>query len=281
MLSPLSPEEDPADILELVNKARLVLEMPALRKLPSGIPETSRKCVLGRSLGVDILLDDCNRAYALLLRYHQASRLARAWAVARPCGMWNDWAVQLPGKLNRFVHEFDSRCYPALELLEPPASAVVSGDLRHLRFEWAAEHTKVVDLLERARSTCERAVQARNQPDRATLLELAKQTSSACERARNTATDWVDEHPTIIGLLRKACELSGKVQEAQNEPLEAHSTVVDLLKRARLACDRAQQIHAATEQISARIIADAWLTYPAPTRPGSDSEATQSRRNNQ
>ena len=176
----LSPEQNPDSvILELVNKARVVLEMPPLRKLPRGIPETSRKCVLGRSLGVEVLVDDQDRAYALLLHYRAACRLARVWDVARPCGMWNGWAVLLPGsrELNRFVHEFDARCYPHLASAASEAKASeakaseakaseakdgVRSELRHSRFDWAAEHTRVADLIERAGEACGRAQAVRS-----------------------------------------------------------------------------------------------------------------------
>ncbi len=164
----LSPEQNPDSvILELVNKARVVLEMPPLRKLPRGIPETSRKCVLGRSLGVEVLVDDQDRAYALLLHYRAACRLARVWDVARPCGMWNGWAVLLPRELNRFVHEFDARCYPHLASAASEAKASeakdgVRSELRHSRFDWAAEHTRVADLIERAGEACGRAQAVRS-----------------------------------------------------------------------------------------------------------------------
>ena len=159
----LSPEQNPDSvILQLVNKARVVLEMPPLRKLPRGIPETSRKCVLGRSLGVEVLVDDQDRAYALLLHYRAACRLARVWDVARPYGMWNGWAVLLPWELNRFVHEFDARCYPHLASEASEAKDGVRSELRHLRFDWAAEHTRVADLMERAREACGRAQTVRS-----------------------------------------------------------------------------------------------------------------------
>lgn len=159
----LSPEQNPDSvILELVNKARVVLEMPPLRKLPRGIPETSRKCVLGRSLGVEVLVDDQDRAYALLLHYRAACRLARVWDVTRPCGMWNGWAVLLPRELNRFVHEFDARCYPHLASAASEAKDGVRSELRHSRFDWAAEHTRVADLIERAGEACGRAQAVRS-----------------------------------------------------------------------------------------------------------------------
>jgi hypothetical protein len=159
----LSPEQNPgSEILELVNKARVVLKMPPLRKLPRGIPETSRKCVLGRSLGVEVLVDDQDRAYALLLHYRMAGRLARVWDVARPHGMWNGWAVLLPWELNRFVHEFDARCYPHLASEASEAKDGVRSELRHLRFDWAAEYTRVADLIGRGREACDRAQAVRN-----------------------------------------------------------------------------------------------------------------------
>ena len=153
----LSPEQNPdSEILELVNKARAVLEMPPLRKLPRGIPETSRKCVLGRTLGLEVLLSDQDRAYALVLKYHTAWRLARVWGVARPYGMWNGWAVLMPPQLNRFVHEFDEHCYPHL-ISASEAKDGVRSELRHLRFDWMAEQTRVADLLMRAQQACDHA----------------------------------------------------------------------------------------------------------------------------
>jgi hypothetical protein len=111
----LSPEPTAcSEILEFVNAARVALEMQPLRKLPRGIPETSRKCVLGRSLGLEILLDDQDRAYALVLGYRSASKVARVWGADLPHGMWNGWAVLLPPELNAFVREFDAQCYPHL-----------------------------------------------------------------------------------------------------------------------------------------------------------------------
>jgi hypothetical protein len=159
----LSPEQNlSSDILESVNQARLVLEMSPLRRLPRGIPVTARKCVLGRALGLEILIDDQDRTYALLLKYRTACSLARVWGVARPCGMWNGWAVLLPSGLNEFVHDFDSRCYPSMEMVQRDTRAGIQSDLRHLRFDWIDQHTWVTELLERARSAYENARHAQN-----------------------------------------------------------------------------------------------------------------------
>jgi hypothetical protein len=154
----LSEVQNPdTEILELINEARLVLGMPALNKLPKGVPETSQKCVLGRSLGAEILLDDQDRAYVLLLHYRAASRLARAWGVAQPNGMWNGWGVLLPEPLDRFVHEFDALCYPQLTYGYGVADDGVRSELRHLRFDWVDEGKKVSDLIERAQDACAQA----------------------------------------------------------------------------------------------------------------------------
>jgi hypothetical protein len=161
---PSEPNPD-SGILELVNKARGMLEMPMLRKLPRGIPETSQKCVLGRSLGLEILRDDQDRAYALVLLYRTACRLARVWGVARPHGMWNGWAVLLPEALNTFVDEFDARRYPQLASADGAAEDGIISELRHLRFDWVDQHSKVADLIERARDAC---AQARELRDRLT-----------------------------------------------------------------------------------------------------------------
>ena len=108
----LSEEQNPdSELLELVNKARVILEMPPLARLPKGIPDTSRKCVLGRSLGVEVLLDDQDRAYALVFAYRLAHRLARAWGVGRPYGMWNGWAVLLPSELDVIESHFADQAY--------------------------------------------------------------------------------------------------------------------------------------------------------------------------
>jgi hypothetical protein len=164
----LSPQQNPgAEILALVNKARVVLGKPPMRNLPRGIPETSRKCVLGRSLEVEVLLDDQDQAYALLSDYRSAYRLARAWSVERPCGMWNGWAVLLPPQLSRFVHEFDALCYPHLTSAPGEAKDGVRSELRHLRFDWVDEHTRVADLIERARAACDRAQDMGNRQHRA------------------------------------------------------------------------------------------------------------------
>lgn len=154
-----SKQDSEPEVLKLVNKARIVLEMPSLRKLPRGLPETSRECVLGRSLGVEILLDDQDRAYALVLQYRKACRLARIWRVERPCGMWNGWAVLLPKELNNFVHEFDAHSPQLSELTSAgckPKDGVRSS-LRHLRFDWVNQHNRVADLIERAREARDRA----------------------------------------------------------------------------------------------------------------------------
>jgi hypothetical protein len=159
----LFPEQNPsAEILDLINRARLVLEMPPLRKLLKGIPDTARKCVLGRSMGLDILIDDQERAYALVLRYRAAYSLARAWGVERPHGIWNGWAVLLPQRLNEFVHEFDSGCYPSMESLQRDTGGGVQSELRHLRFDWTDQRARIDNLLEKARLACEIAEQARN-----------------------------------------------------------------------------------------------------------------------
>ncbi len=158
----LSPEQNPgSEILELVNQARVALEMPALRNLPKGIPGTSRKCVLGRSLNVEVLIDDRDQAYVLMANYYKACRLARVWNAARPYGMWNGWAVLLPPELNNFVHEFDACHYPQLASATSGATDGVISELRQLRFDWVSEQTKVADLLARARQACDRA-QARD-----------------------------------------------------------------------------------------------------------------------
>jgi hypothetical protein len=158
----LSPEQNPGlEILELVNKARVALQTPPLHKLFRGIPETSQKCVLGRSLGFEILLDDQDCAYGLLLSYLQAIKVAKAWNVPRTYGMWNGWAVRLPEPLNNFVHRFDGRCYPSLESPQRPQNAGVRSELRPLRFDWVDQHARVTTLLERARQACEEAEQTR------------------------------------------------------------------------------------------------------------------------
>jgi hypothetical protein len=162
MLSPRQNTE--AEILALVNKARVALGMPPIRNLPRGIPVTSRKCVLGRSLDVEVLIDDQDQTYALLTNYRSAYKLARAWNVARPCGMWNGWAVLLSEELNRFVHEFDARCYPHLTSATSEAKNGVRSELRYLRFDWVDEHTRVADLIERARAACDQAEDARKWP---------------------------------------------------------------------------------------------------------------------
>jgi hypothetical protein len=159
----LSPEPNfDSDILELVNNAREVMGLPLLRKLLRGIPDTARKCVLGRSLGLDILLDDENRAYALVLEYRVAYRLARVWQAVRPYGMWNGWAVLLPPRLNEFVRDFDSRCYPSLESTPREPDTGIQSELRRLRFDWIDQHARVADLLERAKGACERATVVQN-----------------------------------------------------------------------------------------------------------------------
>jgi hypothetical protein len=160
----LVSEQNPSrEIRDLVNQARLVLGMPPLRKLLKGIPDTARKCVLGRSLGCDVLIDDQERAYALLLRYRAACSLARVWGVARPYGVWNGWAVLLPSSLNEFVHDFDSRCYPSMESPQRDSRGDLKSELRSLRFDWTDQHTRVKNLLEQAGLACDNAEWARNQ----------------------------------------------------------------------------------------------------------------------
>jgi hypothetical protein len=150
------------DILALVNKARIALEMAPLKKLPRGVPQTSRKCVLGRSLGLEVLLDDQDRPYALVLQYHRARRLARIWCVARPHALWNGWAVMLPHGLSEFIREFDSRCYPKLVAASrEEKSGQVRSDLRALRFDLMEEQTRVADLLAQAWEACQRADKVR------------------------------------------------------------------------------------------------------------------------
>ena len=183
----LSLEQSPgSDVLELVNKARLVLELPPIRRLPKGIPDTARKCVLGRSLGLEILLDDQDRAYALLTDYRLASKLASVWGAARPCGMWNGWGVMLPAKLSDFVREFDSRCYPRLVSPHRESKSTTQSELRHLRFDWADQHARVSDLLKRARSAWQNAERALNNSlDR----ELAMAVDSASHGSGDGAED--------------------------------------------------------------------------------------------
>ncbi len=156
------------EILDLVNKARVVLGMSPLRRLPRGVPDAARKCVLGRSLGLEVLLDDQNRAYALLLHYRAACSVARVWGAARPYGMWNGWAVLLPGKLDEFVHEFDSRCHPSMESPHCDDRQRLQSDLRHLRFDWNDQHGRITALLERAKSASDNADRVRQvRPDQA------------------------------------------------------------------------------------------------------------------
>jgi hypothetical protein len=159
----LSTEPDPGlEILELVNKARVLLGRPTLLKLPRGVPETSRKCVLGRSLEVEILLDDQDRAYALILHYRTACRLAHAWRVERPCGMWSGWAVLLPEQLNKFVHEFDARCYPKLSSIGCGSENGIPAGAQDLRFDWVAANNQVANLIERARRACHQTQKLRS-----------------------------------------------------------------------------------------------------------------------
>ncbi len=88
--------------------------MPLLTKLPQGIPKTSRQCVLGRSLDVEVLIDDHDGPFALVQQYRRAFVLARIWNVDRPRAVWDGWAVNLPAELGKFVHEFDGHQYPQL-----------------------------------------------------------------------------------------------------------------------------------------------------------------------
>lgn len=192
----LSPEENPSsEILELVNQARVVLELPPLRKLLKGMPDSARKCVLGRSLGVDILIDDQDRAYALVRRYRTACSLARVWGVAKPYGMWNGWAVLLPQRLNEFVHEFDARCYPSMETAQRDAGGELQSEIRNLRFDWTNQHARVARLLEKATLACEYAEQARaSRPThRPMFVPLVEQASAIGEHAREAQTDWADK----------------------------------------------------------------------------------------
>jgi hypothetical protein len=159
-------QHEPASkILQRINQARSVLGMALLHKLPRGIPETARKCVLGRSLTLDILLDDHDRAYALVLHYRTALRLAHAWDVVRPYGMWNGWAVVLPPELNDFVRDFDSHYYPWMESPQPKLNVDPQTGLRHSSFSWNSQHATVSSLLERAQAACRYAQETlRNLP---------------------------------------------------------------------------------------------------------------------
>ena len=102
------------EILELVNQARLKLKKPLLMKLPQGIPGNSRQCVLGRSLGVEVLLDEHDGPFALVQQYRRACVLASIWNVDRPCAVWDGWAFNLPAELSKFILEFDTYRYPQL-----------------------------------------------------------------------------------------------------------------------------------------------------------------------
>jgi hypothetical protein len=242
----MPPESNPgAEILELINKARVVLEMAPLRRLPRGIPETSRQCVLGRSLGVEVLLDDRDRAYGLLPRYRTALRLARVWDTSRPYGMWNGWAVLLPEELNTFVHEFDARCYPALASAASGLKDSVDPELRRSQFDWVDQHKRIADLLERARAACEHAERVRHESAdrRTTLANLVGQASAACERTRETENDWADEHARAIALLKEASIVCAQEEETQNQWSEAQSAAVDLIKCSSAACDGARVEH--------------------------------------
>jgi hypothetical protein len=140
------------EILELVNQARRELRMPTLKELPRGTPETSRQCVLGRSLDVEVLTDDHDGPFALVQQYRRACVMARVWGVGRPRAVWNGWAIDLPAALTRFVREFDARCYPQLVSdLPAPSPESIRSELRALRFDWIAENARVDDLLRRAR----------------------------------------------------------------------------------------------------------------------------------
>lgn len=160
----LSQQRNPGEqVLELVNRARIALEMPTLRKLPSGIPETSQKCVLGRSLDAEILLNDQDWAYVLLPNYRASCRLARAWRVERPCAIWNGWAVSLPEVLNRFVHEFDARCYPELSSAASASEDGTRAELVGLRLDWTGQKGKIAHLIERARQACHQTQEVQTQ----------------------------------------------------------------------------------------------------------------------
>ena len=101
-------------ILELVNRARIYLQMRRVTRLPRGIPGNSRRCVLSRGLGAEFLLDDQDRPFTLLQEYRRACKLAAAWQVEKPSALWNGWAVRLPSDLNTFIHNFDAHQYPQL-----------------------------------------------------------------------------------------------------------------------------------------------------------------------
>jgi hypothetical protein len=145
------------DVLELVNRARAAFGILPLRKLPRGVRETSRQCVLGRSLGVEILLDDRDGPYALVLRYRAACALARTWGVGRPCASWNGWAVRLPSELSKFVQEFDACRYPELDSGLSAKTTTSVAELRVLRFDWISEQERVQKLLDQARNVCDSA----------------------------------------------------------------------------------------------------------------------------
>jgi hypothetical protein len=144
-------------VFDLVSRARSALGMPPLKRLPRGIRETSRQCVLGRSLGVEILVDDRDGPYALVLQYRSACALSRAWCVGRPCASWNGWAVSLPAELTRFVQEFDACCYPELVSNSPPKKSATVSELRELRFDWVGEQQRVQNLIDRANELCDSA----------------------------------------------------------------------------------------------------------------------------
>jgi hypothetical protein len=102
------------DILNVINKARSAFKMASLKKVPRGVPEKSRLCVLARALRLEVLLDEQDRPFAFVRQYRQASMLASAWRVARPREAWTGWSVPLPKELSDFVEEFDARRYPEL-----------------------------------------------------------------------------------------------------------------------------------------------------------------------
>jgi len=158
----VSVQKIDAEILGLINKARTTLSMAPLEDLPSGVPNTSRLCVLGRSLGVEVLLDDKDYPFALVLNYRRGCALAKAWDVSPPTEAWNGWGVQLPAELAKFVRDFDAQQYPGLSLSTRAVDiGGIRSELRSLRFGWMEEHGRLERLLGQAREACDRAAQLR------------------------------------------------------------------------------------------------------------------------
>lgn len=104
-------KKPPAEVLRLVNEARVALGKGKLKELPKGGREDCETCPLSIALGMIVH----SRTVCVSTR-RESESLVRAWGTGGR--LWSssgtNWDINLPEPLVKFVEDFDAGKYPDL-----------------------------------------------------------------------------------------------------------------------------------------------------------------------